>query len=54
MLQLILMVTDNAEYHEGLLCLLRLKQSLGREIHFIQNLTSKPLKYKIWSAVAQW
>ena len=36
----------NAAFHQGLHCLLRLKQSSGTEIHhYLENCTCDPLKY---------
>ena len=36
----------NATFHQGLDCLLRLKQSLGTEIHHtLETSISEPLKY---------
>ena len=38
---------NKAVFHQGLHCLLRLKQSLWKEVHYFNKiLTSNPLKYK--------
>ena len=38
----------HAAYHQGLQCVLRLKQYLGTEIHnFVEILTANTLKYKL-------
>ena len=39
----------NAVFHQGLHCLLRLKQSLGTEIHNLENSTCDHLKYPMGS-----
>ena len=38
---------NNAAFHQGLHCLLRLKQPSGTEIHNLENSTCDPLKYKM-------
>ena len=41
----------NAAFHQGLYCLLRLKQSSGTEIHHLEKSTCDPLKYTIGSPI---
>ena len=42
----------NAAFHQGLHCLLRLKQSSGRKIHYnLENSTCDPLKYTMGSLI---
>ena len=42
----------NAAFHQGLHCLLRLKQPSGTEIHcYLENSTYDPLKYTMGSPI---
>ena len=42
----------NAAFHQGLHCLLRLKQPSGKEIHHnLENSTCDPLKYTMGSPI---
>ena len=46
---------DNADFHQGLHCLLRLKQPSGTEIqHNTESSTCDPLKYKMGNPILIW